>query len=129
MKVMCIEQPDTWIIIAGLTGNKIPDVGDECTVKNTRRCRCGQHDVYDLEEFPSPLGFQTECFAVMPDVDAYDLNAAEQEAIVPNPFLEDPTPHTIEDKAIQAYMQVYRLTGCENRAADVYYEIINKPQP
>jgi hypothetical protein len=32
----------------------------------------------------------------------------------------------IEDKAIAAYHQVYELTGCEKRAAEVFFSFFNK---
>jgi hypothetical protein len=124
MKVMCVEQPIAWLALGYLMKYKVPQVGDECTVNNTRTCSCGSHDVYDLEEFPSPLGFQTECFAVMPEADADDINEIEQEAIVPAPVIEV-SPLSREEEAFMSYMNVYQITGDENRAAKVYYEVLN----
>lgn len=129
MKVMCVEQPQAWIVLGYLMRFKVPEVGDECTVLDTRLCSCGAHDVYDLEGFPSPLGFQTDCFAVMPEADADDINAAEHEAIVPNPMMVESEPLSLDEKALQVYMQVYNITGDENRAAAAYYQTLNVPQP
>ncbi len=56
--------------------------------------------------------------------DSYDIEAAEQEAIVPAPVFET-GPLSIEEEAFLVYMQVYQLTGCENRAAAAYYEMLN----
>jgi hypothetical protein len=124
MKVMCVESPLAWLIVAGIYGGKIPEVGDECTVKAQRPCACGNHDVYDFEEFHLPTGFQVDCFAILPEADADDINATEQEAIVPNPIVES-DPLSVEEKAIARYYQVLELTNCEQRAVAAYYEVLN----
>lgn len=125
MKVMCVEQLEAWLIVAAFFGGTVPEVGDECTVKAQRLCTCGKHDVYDLEEFWLPTGFQIDCFAVLPDADADTINAAEQEALVPNPLQVESDPLSREEKALQAYHQVYELTGCEHRATHAYFETLN----
>lgn len=44
---------------------------------------------YELEEFPHPLKiwWRKECFAVMPAESADEIEATEQEAIIPKPEL------------------------------------------
>lgn len=129
MKVMCMESPVEWAAIANLYGGSYPQVGDECTVKNTRRCKCGKHDVYDFEEYHFPTGFQTDCFAVLPSSTADEMQAAEQEAIVPNPMVVESDALSVEEKALKAYYQVYEVTGDERRAAEVYWQMIQNPMP
>jgi hypothetical protein len=124
MKVMCIEQPEEWAMIAAFFGGSFPDVMDECVVKETRRCTCGTHDVYVLDGYYLPCGFDPTCFAILPEADADEIDAAEQEAIVPNPLMVESDPISIEEKAISAYYQVYEITGCERRAAEAYFQTI-----
>jgi hypothetical protein len=129
MKVMCMQSPVEWTIIAAIYGGSVPQVGDECTVKDTRRCNCGEHDVYEFEEFNLHTGFQTDCFGILPSSTADEINAAEQEAIVPNPQLVESDALSVEEKALKAYYQTYEITGDERRAADVYFQMLNNPMP
>lgn len=124
MKVMCMESPEAWAILAAFFGGTTPEVLDECTVKATRRCSCGKHDVYDFEEFYLPTGFQTDCFSVLPSSTIDEIEAAEQEAIVPNPLVVESDPLSVEEKALKAYYQVYEVTGDERRAADIYFQML-----
>jgi hypothetical protein len=124
-----MKQPYYWQILIAMFGGNVPDITDVCIVVETRKCGCGKHDVYELEGYYMASGFDPECFAILPEADADEMNDADREAIVPNPFLQDATPITLEDEALQAYMQVYNLTGCENRAAAAYYQTLNVPMP
>ena len=120
-----MKSPAAWAKIAWLFGGTYPQVLDECTVKETRRCSCGTHDVYFFEEFYLPTGFQPECFAILPEADADEINADEQEAIVPAPMMVESDPLSIEEKALARYYHVYEVTGCEQRAVAAYYETLN----
>jgi hypothetical protein len=129
MIVMCMERPEAWVVVAKLFGGTIPQVADECTVKATRRCSCGKHDVYDFEEFYLPTGFQTDCFAILPSSTADEIDGVDHEAIVPNPIVVESDPLSIEEKALKAYYQVYEVTGDERRAADIYFQMLQNPKP
>jgi hypothetical protein len=87
IKVMCVECPSAWAIAAKLFGGNFPEVGDQCEVEETRRCGCGKHDVYDLKGYDLFCGFHVECFAIMPEGDADEMDDAGHEAIVPDPTL------------------------------------------
>lgn len=87
MRVMCVKSSPAHQAVAILLGGSFPEIGDKCTVIETKRCSCGKHDVYYLEEHWLPTGFPTEFFATLPEADADEIEAAEKEAIVPNPNL------------------------------------------
>lgn len=127
MQVMCVASPLGWMISARIMGCGFPKVGDILTVQHTYKSPCcnGSHDVYDFEGYDLLGAFDARCFAILPEEDSDDIEAAEQEAIVPNPIIETEPPH-IMDVAIAAYQQVYELTGCEQRATAAYYEVLNK---
>lgn len=58
---------------------------------------------------------------------ADEIQAAEQEAIVPNPMTVESDALSVEEKALKAYYQVYEVTGDERRAADVYFQMLQNP--
>lgn len=124
MKVMCMEQPKYWQNVIAFFGGRVPQVGDKCSVAETRRCVCGKHDLYLLEGYYLVCGFDPKYFAILPEADADEINAAEQEAIVPNPVVESDS-RSVEEKAIATYYQVYELTGSEIMAAQAYWNALN----
>lgn len=60
---------------------------------------------------------------------ADEIEAAEQEAIVPNPMIVESDALSIEEKALRVYFQVYEITGDEREATTAYWKTIQTPHP
>lgn len=130
MKVMCFSYED---FTGGYAVGDIEEymqIGDEFEVeaecvgygKNDFAVEC-----YKLKGINHQV-FDRRNFAILPEADADEINAAEAEAIVPAPVVES-DPLSIEEKALQAYINTYELTGDEHRSAQVYYQTLQNPQP
>jgi hypothetical protein len=116
MKVIC-----TTPIILTQPGYELyarPKVGDEDIV--LYECQTAEGTYYILERFGEDVMFHSKHFSTMPDSTNDEIEAGEQEAIVPNP--------ACEEKAVAAYQSVYAVTGCELRACDAYFETLQNHQ-
>jgi hypothetical protein len=124
MRVLCIAKLEGTI---GANGPVLtPEVLEECQVtgEGYNEEFGKEHTLYQLAGYPQEVGYQAVAFAILPEADADEINAAEAEAIVPAPVVES-DPLSIEESALQAYINTYELTGDEHRAAQVYYEMLN----
>lgn len=82
MRVICVDQPLSY------NGKKCPGpvVGDiDQVVAIGKDADIG--DYYKLARFGERFGYSTWHFAILPDQSADEIEAAEQEAIVPKPEL------------------------------------------
>jgi hypothetical protein len=130
MRVMCVTLKDF------TNGRGIQDIADYMAVGDEFNliCKCVGYGVndekfncYELEGI-NDVVFDIRNFAIMPEADADQIEDAEREAIVPSPVIESDIL-SIEEKALAAYFQTYELTGCEVRAAEVYYQMLQNPMP
>lgn len=78
-RVMCIEVKPHWPAIAAKYNTTFPEVMDECVVTEI------DEDVegicFTLAEHGPDCGFACECFAVLPDESASEIDEQEREGV------------------------------------------------
>lgn len=123
MRVICVAHLNN---VDAQGSFPVPSIGEECIVTGEGyNPKLSTERLYQLAGYPDNIGYAATGFAILPDTDADEIEAAGQEAIVPNPIIESTPPPPITEVAVAAYHQVYELTGCEQRATAAYFEVLN----
>lgn len=78
---MCIEQPIEWRTFSCRNNVSIPDVTDKRTVVKVINNKNGKPG-YVLAEHDGRIWFAPECFAILPDQSAEEMQQLEREGIV-----------------------------------------------